>query len=324
MSIYDKLGAKTAGVKARTIEKVADKAPKTGPGLFLNATQRIDAAETKAEELEAKLRDMEAQAPGHELTLDLLDEVSGRRRKLSAEEFSELVDNLRNNELVTPVVVRKIDAGRFEIVSGHNRVAAFRALGRTTIPAVISDSDDAQAELNAFYANLLQPALPDYEKYLGFLMIKGRQPTLSHEDIADLAGVSRSQVTKLMSFDGLPKEAHALLQQHVNAIGAHAAKELAMLARQGKSDAVVMAITKVAAGELDQGQAIKFASSTLVKIEKATPEVVKFKSGRATFCEYRRVDKVIRLSFKNADEAAEMEAAIQQVIAERAKQAHDK
>lgn len=324
MSIYEKLGAKTAGVRARTIEKIADKAPKTGPGLFLNATQRIDAAEAKAEELEAQLKDVEMRSQGLEISLDLLDEVEGRRRKLSKEEFSDLQENLRNNELVTPITVRKLEGGRFEIISGHNRVAAFRALGRTTIPAAVRDNDMAQAELNAFYANLLQPSLPDYEKYLGFLMIKGRRPTMSHEDIADMAGISRSQVTKLMSFDGLPKEAHAVLQEHVNAIGAHAAKELATLAKQGRQDAVVAAIGKVVAGELDQSQAIKFASAKPAQVAAAAPDIVKFKSGRVTFCEYRRVEKVIRLSFKSVEEAAEMEAAIQQVIADRAKENNGK
>ena len=67
MSIYDKLGAKTAGVKARTVERVADKSPRTAPAMFLDATQRMDAAEQKVEELEAKLRAAEAQAASLEL-----------------------------------------------------------------------------------------------------------------------------------------------------------------------------------------------------------------------------------------------------------------
>ena len=81
MSIYDKLGAKTAGIKARNVEKAADKVPRTAPGMFLNATQRIDAAEARVEELEAKLKEAEA-AVGLERTLeDLAARVASTHEK---------------------------------------------------------------------------------------------------------------------------------------------------------------------------------------------------------------------------------------------------
>jgi ParB family transcriptional regulator, chromosome partitioning protein len=156
MSIYDKLGAKTAGIKARSIDKPAEKTPRTAPGMFLNATQRIDIAEARVEELEAKLKEAEAGASPREISLDQLHEVPERRRKLTAQQYAELKENLRNNPLVTPITVRKRETGGFEIVSGNNRVAVFRELGRTKIPAALLDSDDDQAEINAFYANLLQ------------------------------------------------------------------------------------------------------------------------------------------------------------------------
>lgn len=320
MSIYDKLGAKTAGVKARTVERVADKAPRTAPAMFLDATQRMDAAEQKVEELEAKLRAVEAQATNLELPLDQLHEVAGRRRQLSDDEFTELRENLKQNELVTPIVVRRRAEGGYEVISGNNRVAAYRELGRTAIPAVVRDTEAEKADLNAFYANLFQPHLPDYEKYLGFCMIQRQRPGMSHEQIADMAGVSRSQITKLMAFAGLPEAVHERLRVHVHALGANAALELAQLARQGRAEQVVDAVVKLIAGEVDQAQAVKAAAPVTERPRSVKPEPTTIKVGKAVYCAIRRADKVLRLEFKSAEEAEAIEQAIADVLRKRVEQ----
>jgi ParB family chromosome partitioning protein len=320
MSIYDKIGAKTAGVKARTVEKPADKAPRTAPGMLLDATQRIDAAEAKVEELEAKLK--ETAATGRlRLPLDQLHEKPGRRRKLSAKQYNELKENLRNNEQATPITVRKRAAGGYEIESGNNRAAIFRELGRADIWAVLSDSDDDQAELNAFYANLLQTDLPDFEKYLGFKKIIEKHPELTHAQIADAAGVSRSFVTQLLAFDELPEEAIAILTDKPDTIGANAAQDLAALTKKGRAAQVVRAIAKVAAGEMEQGKAVKEAAAEpALQGAAARPEPVRIKIGRATYCAIQRADKVLRIQFQSAEEAEAVLEAVQEVLERRAKE----
>jgi ParB family chromosome partitioning protein len=318
MSIYDKLGAKTAGIKARTVEKPADKAPRTAPGMLLNTTQRIDAAEARVEELELKLKEAEA-AGSRDIPLDQLHEVAGRRRKLTAQQYGELKENLRHNPLVTPITVRKRAAGGFEIVSGNNRVAVFRELGRMAIPAAVLDSDDDQAEINAFYANLLQPDLPDFEKYLGFKKIVEKHPQLTHAQIADGAGVSRSFVTQLMAFDELPAEALAILMDKPDAVGANAAQDFAALTRKGRAAPVVAAIARLAAGEIDQGRAVREAAADAVpKAAASKPEPMRIKSGRETYCVLQRADKVLRLQFTSAEEAEAVQQAVREVLERRA------
>lgn len=320
MSIYDKLGAKTAGIKARNVEKSADKTPRTAPGMFLNATQRVDAAEERVEELEAKLKEMEA-AGTRDIALDQLHEVDGRRRKLTVQQYDELKENLRNNPLVTPITVRKRAAGGFEIVSGNNRVAIFRELGRTHIPAALLDSDDDQAEINAFYANLLQPDLPDFEKYLGFQKIIEKRPALTHAEIAAGAGVSRSFVTQLMAFADLPTEALAILSEKPQALGANAAQDLAALAKKGRAAQVVAVITKLVSGDIDQGRAVMEAATDVsIKVAAARPEPIRIKVGRTTYCAIQRADKVLRIQFQSAQEAEAVQQAVREVLEQRALQ----
>ncbi len=318
MSIYDKLGAKTAGIKARNVEKPAEKAPRSAPGMFLNATQRLDAAEAKVEELESRLKEAEASGT-RELPLDQLHEVGGRRRRLTEQQFNELKENLRNNPLVTPITVRKRAEGGFEIVSGNNRVEVFRELGRTSIPAALLESDDDQAEINAFYANLLQPDLPDFEKYLGFRKIIGKHPELTHAQVAEGAGVSRSFVTQLMAFSDLPADAIDILADRPEVLGANAAQDLAGLVKKGRVEQVVRAIARLAAGEIDQARAVREAAVDIIpKAGASKPEPVRIKIGRTTYCAIQRADKVLRIQFQSAEEAESVQEAIREVLERRA------
>lgn len=326
MSMKERLAAKAANIGTAprvTAKEPADNhTPKTAPGQLMSSLPFLAEKEREIEQLERKLKQLEENSLTLEVPLEKLFESEGRRRNLSEQEFHELRENLRHNELVIPITVRKRDNGSFEIISGHNRVSAYRELGRSTIPAVISVADAAQADINAFYANLLQPSLPDYEKYLGFCMIKQRRPHMSHEDIADMTGLSRSQVTKLMAFSSLPPEAHQILQENVSAVGATAAQDFANLAKLGKAKEVIEAISRIAAGKMDQSEAVRFVSAPL-KESGVKPETIKIKSGKALFCELRRADKVIRLSFKTAEEAESLESAIREILEQRAKQKKD-
>lgn len=73
------------------------------------------------------------------------------------EQLQELMDSIEHEGLNTPIVVRRVDAGKYEIICGHNRVEAMRALGLDVIQAVVMEnmSDDAAREL--FYSTYLTP-----------------------------------------------------------------------------------------------------------------------------------------------------------------------
>ena len=130
MGIGDRLLAKTANVGTKPTEpaqaRPADSEPRTSPGRLMDAQNRINSAQARIKELEAQLEDKAAL----EVSLDSLIEVSGRRRKLTPEQFQELKNNLAQHALATPILVRTLPGDRFEIVAGHNRVAAYRELGR--------------------------------------------------------------------------------------------------------------------------------------------------------------------------------------------------
>lgn len=295
--------------------------PRTAPGQLMNLQGKYAQALDENKSLQEQL----SEAMQRELLISELHEVPGRRRKLTEEQFKELSVNLRNNPLVTPITVRKIPVGGYEIVSGHNRVQIYKDLGRERILAAIIETDDDQVVLSAFYANLLQPDLPDFEKYLGFNEIEMRYPNLTRVEIANNAGISASTVTQLMSFGGLPAEAIDILRDRPEILGANAAQDFSRLNASGKGQQVVEAIKKIVTGELDQSKAVKFASrdpASIQKIKSNTP--VRIKSGNSIYCDLLRADKALRIVFKSNEEAGEAQEEIRALLEKMAESKRNK
>lgn len=72
------------------------------------------------------------------------------------QEMKDLKESIERIGLQNPIIVRKNNTGKYEILSGNNRADAFRELGRTTISAKIVDVDDDMAELIMIDTNLVQ------------------------------------------------------------------------------------------------------------------------------------------------------------------------
>ena len=56
--------------------------------------------------------------------------------------FNELVDSIRKNGLLNPIIVREKKNGRYEMISGHRRKLALETLGEKEIKANVKDLTD--------------------------------------------------------------------------------------------------------------------------------------------------------------------------------------
>lgn len=280
-------------------------------------TKRVEQLKTRVGELE--------QSPGLlQIPIEQLHEIPGRKRNLDVENYETLKNNLANNDLITPIIVRNREAGGYEIISGHNRTQAFRELGRKSIPAVIADISDEDADKDAFFANLIHSSLPDYEKYLGFEKLLAEQPNLTQEALATSIGVPKTTLSSLLSFRRLPQAAHELLKRSPNTIGYRAASELAQQTEDGQSDLVIRAIERIANKELDQTKAKDWIKKELqaVNQDKSAKVIAKpivIKKGKSTFCHMRQSNKVIRLEFQSVDEAEHIQEQIHNFLKSLAK-----
>ncbi|MFL9935337.1 ParB/RepB/Spo0J family partition protein [Paraburkholderia sp. RL18-103-BIB-C] len=330
MSIKERMAARTAAIAAPSGNRPDPLArPKTGPGQFLAAMPILAEKEEELEKANAENASLREQleralAEGNptgaavEIPLDQLHEVPGRRRYMPPEKYAELRENLRHNDLIHPVVVLPREEGGFEIWSGHHRTDAYRELARPTIWCVLSKATRSSASAGAFYANLLQSDLTDYEKYIGFKDILSSTPGLTQAELAEQAGVSASAVSKLMAFDQLPEVVLAQLKERPDLLGFNSGHALATLTKEGKAEQVIAAVARLAKGEIDQTQAVKQASAEQAKPKAPKATGTKIKVGRDVYCDLRTARNVVRMEFQSSEEALAVQEEIKVVLEARA------
>jgi len=93
-----------------------------------------------------------------ELDISLLDYYENQPfREYKEDEIKDLKESIERVGLINPIVVRQKDNGRYEILSGNNRVKVFKELGRDKIEAKIVDvKDDDLAKLIMIDSNMVQ------------------------------------------------------------------------------------------------------------------------------------------------------------------------
>ncbi len=93
--------------------------------------------------------DMERAINGHDvvlLKLECLLEFPNHPYKVEKnDDMRHLITSIEENGVLSPIIVRRIEDGKYQIISGHRRVFASRELGKTEIPAIVieCDYDDA-------------------------------------------------------------------------------------------------------------------------------------------------------------------------------------
>ncbi len=101
--------------------------------------------------------------PTYKLSLDKTVPFNNHPFKLyTGQRFSDMVESIKANGVYVPIIVRPLADGMYEILSGHNRVAAAKEAGLETIPAIIRDGlTDEEALLIVTETNLLQRSFAD-------------------------------------------------------------------------------------------------------------------------------------------------------------------
>jgi ParB family chromosome partitioning protein len=80
----------------------------------------------------------------------------------AGQRFDDMVESIRENGVIVPIIVRPVDDFNYEILSGHNRVEAAKAAGLETVPALVRDGlSDEDALLVVTETNLRQRSFAD-------------------------------------------------------------------------------------------------------------------------------------------------------------------
>lgn len=148
---------------------------------------------------------------GQALELDLLDLHEcpfNARQELSPQADAELVASVRDRGVLQPILVRGVTVGgvfAYQVVCGHRRFRAARAVGLAKIPAVFRDLDDAQARVVQMEENLQREDLSPLDEAEGFAQL--RAAGMGLEEMAAATHKSAATVRQRLKLLDLPVEA---------------------------------------------------------------------------------------------------------------------
>ena len=86
------------------------------------------------------------------------------------EKMQDLVESVKLNGVLTPVLLRMDENEEYEMVSGHRRMHAAQLAGLTTIPAIVRELSDDDAVIAMVDANIQREELLPSEKAFAYKM----------------------------------------------------------------------------------------------------------------------------------------------------------
>jgi ParB family transcriptional regulator, chromosome partitioning protein len=193
--------------------------------------------------LDALLSGSDEPAAGDALRSLALDKIrSGRyqpRTRMDEASLDELAESIKGQGVMQPILVRPVDAGRFEIIAGERRWLAARRAGLVEIPALVRSVPDQAALALALIENIQREDLNPLEEAQGIKRLVD-EFGLTHEAAAQAVGRSRSAVTNLLRLTQLAPPVQSLLLAGRLDMG-HARALLALpVAQQGAAAARVV------------------------------------------------------------------------------------
>ena len=122
--------------------------------LFMSTEERLDTKKPKVDEL----------------PLDELKPFKDHPFKvIGDEEMERLKDSIRESGVLIPALARPAENG-YELISGHRRLAACRALGLSTMPVIVRNLTDEEAVITMVDSNLQREHILPSEKAFAYKM----------------------------------------------------------------------------------------------------------------------------------------------------------
>ncbi len=132
------------------------------------------------------------------------------REDMDPQRLEELAASIRAQGVVQPIVVRPIGPDRYEIIAGERRWRAAQLAGLHEIPAVVREVPDEAAVAMSLIENIQREELSPMEAANALQRLID-EFQMTHQQVADAIGRSRTAVTNLLRLQGLHPEVKRML-----------------------------------------------------------------------------------------------------------------
>ncbi|AQM18378.1 ParB/RepB/Spo0J family partition protein [Vibrio anguillarum] len=124
------------------------------------------------------------------------------RKDMSAEALEELSASIQSQGIIQPIVVRRLELGGYEIIAGERRWRAAKQAGLKQVPCLIKNVQDRAAIAMALIENIQREDLNAIEEAQALERLQD-EFKLTHQQVADVIGKSRTTVSNLLRLNQL-------------------------------------------------------------------------------------------------------------------------
>src|SRR3954469_10657687 len=139
------------------------------------------------------------------------------RKSFSEESIRELADSLKEQGVLTPLLVRRHGDG-YELIAGERRWRAAQAAGLAEVPVLVKEADDRKTLELALIENLQREDLNAIEEALGYKQLAD-QFGLTQDQIAARMGKARSAVANALRLLNLSEDVQGFVRKGILSVG---------------------------------------------------------------------------------------------------------
>lgn len=130
------------------------------------------------------------------------------RQRFDEESLAELAASIRESGLLQPVVVRRVDGARYELIAGERRLRACRLARLREVPAIVRDATDRDGLALAIVENVHRADLDPIEEAQAYRALI-EEFSLTQAEVARRVGRSRPAVANALRLLQLPPQTQA-------------------------------------------------------------------------------------------------------------------
>ena len=134
------------------------------------------------------------------------------RDDIDTETLNELAASITSQGVIQPLVVRKITYDKYEIIAGERRWHAAQIAGLEEVPVIVREINDQVALAIGLIENIQRESLTPLEEAKALQQLI-EDFKMTHEEISNVVGRSRSSVSNLIRLLQLGEESKKLLGQ---------------------------------------------------------------------------------------------------------------
>jgi len=140
------------------------------------------------------------------------------RTHFEEEALQELSESIKLHGIIQPITVRRLSAGKYQLISGERRTQASKRAGLTTLPAYIREANDQQMLEMALIENIQRENLNALEVALSYQRLIS-ECKLKQEELGDRVGKKRTTVNNYLRLLKLPPDIQAAIRDQRLSMG---------------------------------------------------------------------------------------------------------